>query len=222
MVQWFNWSALQLLGRALAHRRLLCADVRAPRLACALRHVPPRVAALLVDVDNTLARPYTAQTTERAAARARARLCAAVAPLWLCSNDAGSSDDVALAHAAALERALGVPVLHHCAKKPAAAVARAALEALRVPAARVAVIGDRRWTDVLLARQHGFVAVLVAPLARDCDPPVVRLARRFEDWLVGGRDAHTVVDCNDDCDCEAQLLARLADDSGDGNGKPDR
>ena len=60
--------------------------------------------------------------------------------------------------------------------------ARALREALGVDGRALALIGDRRLTDVLLAREAGFTAVLVPPVDPLAEPFVVRVARRFENY----------------------------------------
>ena len=127
MVQWLNTPALRLAPRVLRRRMLLQPHFHAPNALAAVATLPADVRAIAFDVDNTLAAPYAREfgdAARQAVAAAQARV--GVHRVLLCSNHAGSSDDSAdHARAAALEAALGAPVLRHGAKKPALAVVSA-------------------------------------------------------------------------------------------------
>jgi phosphatidylglycerophosphatase GEP4 len=146
------------------------------------------VAAVVLDVDNTLTRPYAqlAASPDVLLALQLLRHSLRADRVALLSNHAGSRDDVAGARADALERALGCAVIRHESKKPALALADAVLRHFgsHVPLHCIALVGDRLLTDVYFANCVGMRAVLVAPIDATADPWLVRVARRFETAIV--------------------------------------
>ena len=81
------------------------------------------------------------------------------------SNSAGSSDDAGGAEARALSGQLGIAVIEHGGKKPAERVGRAVLShfGCEHEPHRVAMVGDRLYTDVLLGNRAGMFTVLTEP-----------------------------------------------------------
>ncbi len=190
-MQLFNAHAVKALAHAVRHRDTLL------RPALRLRHVRElsverlaelRVDGVVLDVDNTLTLPYADGAADGDVVASLAALQGALgrANVALLSNHAGSADDRCGARADALERALGVGVIRHRAKKPATELADAIRRHfdLRLDLARVAFVGDRVLTDVYFANRVGMVAVLVAPLDAALEPWIVRCARRVEQTLL--------------------------------------
>lgn len=190
-MQLLNIHALKSLAHAVRHRETLLRP--ALRLAhvseLAAHHLAQlRVAAVVLDVDNTLTLPYAETAADpRVLAVLRALQIAVGAPnVALLSNHAGSADDRSGARADALERALGVAVIRHRAKKPAYELSDAIRLHfhMRHVLPHVAFVGDRLLTDVYFANRVGMKPVLVAPLDASREPWLVQLARRFEQTLV--------------------------------------
>jgi phosphatidylglycerophosphatase GEP4 len=181
-----NLPALRSLAHAIRHRDTL---LRPALRLSSVAELPARlaqlhVAAVVLDVDNTLTMPYAQRAASPDVLLAlqllRQRLRAD--RVALLSNHAGSRDDAAGARADALERALGCAVIRHESKKPALALGDAVLRHFgsRVPLRRIALVGDRLLTDVYFANCVGMCAVLVSPIDAAADPWLVRVARRFE------------------------------------------
>lgn len=90
-----------------------------------------------------------------------------------------------------LARYLGVPFVAK-AFKPLPFSCRAALGQLGLPGARVALVGDQLFADVLTGRLAGLFTILVHPANPD-EPWFTRLKRPLERWFLrridGGRIA---------------------------------
>ncbi len=84
--------------------------------------------------------------------------------------------------AAAVELALGLPVLRHGTKKPAGAEAAAAF--FGCEPRQLVFVGDRYATDVVFANMHGMLSVHVPAITAVGDPASVRLIRPLERALV--------------------------------------
>lgn len=101
------------------------------------------------------------------------------------SNSCGAADfDPNFQLAEAFERLNGIPVLRHASKKPDGA--SAVLEAFAgIEPGRIAFIGDRLFTDVLMANEAGMFSVLVSePLSIQGDNLLAVVMRYFERSLL--------------------------------------
>ena len=80
--------------------------------------------------------------------------------MLIVSNSAGTKDDFLGEGASVLEHATGVPVFRHSTKKPGCGplavsqLMRTSLNGLEKPS-QIAVIGDRLFTDVMMANMIG-------------------------------------------------------------------
>ncbi len=93
-------------------------------------------------------------------------------PLWLVSNNFNR------ARIAAIGASLGLPYAA-AARKPSRRMLRVALEAMRLPPERVAMVGDRLFTDVLAGNRLGLFSILVEPVP-EATPPLKSALRHFE------------------------------------------
>ena len=73
------------------------------------------------------------------------------------------------------------------ARKPRRGALRRVIEELDLPPEKIAMIGDRLFTDVWCGNRLGLYTVLVRPIAVDGSPcahdRVQRLERRFAGWM---------------------------------------
>jgi HAD superfamily phosphatase (TIGR01668 family) len=129
---------------------------------------------LVLDVDETLVPIRTADVSDEIKWWV-ASLKPSVA-LWLVSNNISQS------RIGRIAQILDLPYISG-AKKPSRRGLRQAAEAMNIPIAQVAMVGDRLFTDVLAGNRLGMFTILVEPMI--ISPDVVRRypIRSFEVWL---------------------------------------
>lgn len=93
--------------------------------------------------------------------------------LWLVSNN------ISQARIAAIAESLQVPYLFS-ARKPSRRKVRQALEQMQLPQERVAMVGDRLFTDVLVGNRLGMFSVLVEPMISPTATPRLYSWRNLE------------------------------------------
>ena len=136
---------------------------------------------VVFDKDNTITAPY-ADDVDESLRPALDSALKAFGPqgIAVLSNSAGGPDDTNYAAAEALQNTLSLPVLRRKFKKPRG------FEAVREhfngcePSALI-MVGDRLLTDITFGNLHGMLTVHTTRLLSNAgEPPVVRVARRFE------------------------------------------
>jgi uncharacterized protein len=139
-----------------------------------------RIAALVLDVDRTLLprRHSTLPLRMRQwLEQAQGQL-----PIHLLSNNPSRQ------RIGAVARELGVPFTTSAAK-PRRQALRRVLEELQLPAGRVALIGDRVFTDVIAGNRLGLFTVLVKPIDPQGHPcqsdHLQKLEVRLANWMGG-------------------------------------
>ena len=78
----------------------------------------------------------------------------------------------------------GRPLLFK-ARKPQRAGFVRLLNAMKLPAAEVAVVGDQLFTDIWGAKRLGLFAILVPSVDLSCEPRLMGLRRRIEQIVLG-------------------------------------
>jgi phosphatidylglycerophosphatase GEP4 len=125
------------------------------------RDTRPDIKAVVLDKDNCFAIPHTNEIHAAYAERfAQLRKEFPGSRLLIVSNSSGTNSDKGNVDAALLERNTGVTVLRHGVKKPGCHTEimdylRNAPDTGVTSAAQVAIIGDRLFTDVLMANMMG-------------------------------------------------------------------
>ncbi|KAK4546419.1 hypothetical protein LTR36_002096 [Oleoguttula mirabilis] len=127
----------------------------------------PDIRAVVLDKDNcfavpkqnTIHQPYSSKFDELRKAYPGSRLL-------IVSNSSGTSSDKGYAEADLLEQNTGVKVLRHTTKKPGCHdeimdYFRAAPDANVTSPSQVAVVGDRLFTDMLMANMMGSYGVWI-------------------------------------------------------------
>jgi HAD superfamily phosphatase (TIGR01668 family) len=139
-----------------------------------------QIAALVLDVDRTLLpRRQSALPTRM---RQWLEQAQQQMPIHLLSNNPSRQ------RIGAVARELGVPFTTS-ASKPRRQALRLVLKDLGLPAHRVALIGDRVFTDVIVGNRLGLFTVLVKPIdpqGRPCQRDhLQRLELRLATWMGG-------------------------------------
>jgi len=129
---------------------------------------------LILDVDETL----VSITTPKVSLELKQWTIAMkqVADIWLVSNNINKSRIGAIAEELDLPYFVG-------AKKPSRRKLREAAENMNLPVEKVAMVGDRLFTDVLAGNRLGMFTILVEPMA---DPTILNpnhSIRNLEVWI---------------------------------------
>lgn len=128
---------------------------------------------LILDVDETLV-PIRGQEVPTDV-RQWVETTRACMPLWLVSNNLNRD------RIAAIGDSLGLPYAA-AAQKPSRRKLREALTAMDLPPERVAMVGDRLFTDVLAGNRLGMYTILVEPIVGAIPDPK-RIVRSAELWI---------------------------------------
>ena len=143
-----------------------------------------KLEGLVLDVDETLVPFNEAQTT--AEVRYWLESLKPSVALWLVSNNLNTNRIRRIA------QSLEVPYLTG-AGKPSRRKLRKATTAMNLPIQRVAMVGDRLFTDVLAGNRLGMFTILVEPVGRAKNGKRNNLVRSCEVWLsqfLGASSSH--------------------------------
>jgi hypothetical protein len=161
-----------MIKKALLQPDLILGDTVTKITPALLRQY--QLQGLILDVDETLVplkKREVSELLQEWIAEIRQ-----VALIWLVSNNLSQS------RISGIARSLNLPYLAS-AKKPSRRKLRQAVAEMDLPIERVAMVGDRIFTDVLAGNRLGMFTILVEPML---DPAVVARAypiRNFEVWL---------------------------------------
>jgi uncharacterized protein len=128
---------------------------------------------LILDVDETLVPFRQKEVSEELAVWVK--VVQEVAEIWLVSNNISRN------RIGSIAEALDLPYIA-AAKKPSRRKLKVAAAAMNLPVEKVAMVGDRLFTDVLAGNRLGMFTILVEPMV---DPLAVNSShlRNFEIWL---------------------------------------
>ena len=132
------------------------------------------IEGLILDVDETLV-PFKQKETSQELQQWINQI-RQTTPIWLVSNN------ISHARIGNIARSVDLPFIS-AAKKPSRRKLREAAEAMNLPVEKVAMVGDRLFTDVLAGNRLGMFTVLVEPMI---DPMVAVRShpiRDFEIWI---------------------------------------
>ena len=132
------------------------------------------IEGLILDVDETLV-PFKQKETSQELQQWVAQI-RQITPIWLVSNNISHS------RIANIAKSVDLPFIS-AAQKPSRRRLREAAEAMNLPVEKVAMVGDRLFTDVLAGNRLGMFTILVEPMV---DPLVAVRShpiRDFEIWL---------------------------------------
>lgn len=129
---------------------------------------------LVLDVDETLV-PITTSELSPELSQWVASLKPRVS-IWLVSNNISQS------RISSIAESLNLPYISG-AGKPSRRKLRRAVEAMNLPVERIAMVGDRLFTDVLAGNRLGMFTVLVEPMVNAGEAMRQSPMRSFEVWL---------------------------------------
>ena len=133
-----------------------------------------QIEGLILDVDQTLVSFKQTEVSEEL--KQWVAQIAKSTPIWLVSNNISHS------RIGNIARGVNLPFISS-AKKPSRRKLKQAAEAMDLPVERIAMVGDRLFTDVLAGNRLGMFTILVEPVV----DPLVAVAshpiRDFEIWI---------------------------------------
>ena len=132
------------------------------------------IEGLILDVDETLVPFNTKEASEEL--QQWIRKIGQTTPIWLVSNN------ISHTRIGNIAKAIDLPFIS-AARKPSRRKLREAAAAMNLPVEKVAMVGDRLFTDVLAGNRLGMFTILVEPMV---DPLVAVRShpiRDFEIWL---------------------------------------
>lgn len=145
------------------------------------------IKAIVLDKDNCFAKAHDDKVWPSYASKweeLRARYPGK--QLLIVSNSAGTNDDVNHVQAIKLEETLGVDVLRHATKKPGCHMEIMEYfqhHGITDDPREVAVVGDRLFTDVLMANMMNAKAVWISEGVSLSESPICRFERWFHSTL---------------------------------------
>lgn len=129
---------------------------------------------LVLDVDETLVPIHMAEVSEELLPWVED--IRQIASLWLVSNNISEARIRRIAHTLRLPYIAG-------AGKPSRRKVRRAVEAMNLPVERVAMVGDRLFTDVLAGNRLGMFTILVEPMVSPDETAKRSPLHSFEVWI---------------------------------------
>jgi uncharacterized protein len=133
-----------------------------------------QISGLILDVDETLV-PFK-QTEASVELQVWIADIRTTTPIWLVSNN------ISQARIAKIAESVNLPFIYS-AQKPSRRRLREAAAAMNLPVEKVAMVGDRLFTDILAGNRLGMFTILVEPMI---DPLVAVRShpiRDFEIWF---------------------------------------
>lgn len=127
--------------------------------------IQPGIKAVVLDKDNCFAYPHKDEVWHKYKEKwEELKQCYPDAALLIVSNSSGSNDDPGYKQAELLEMNTGVPVLRHSAKKPGCheeIFSYFHQKKIITKPSEIAIVGDRLFTDVMMANMMGSYSVWV-------------------------------------------------------------
>lgn len=133
-----------------------------------------QIEGLVLDVDDTLVPLKNTDLPE--SLKAQIAQLRQKAQIWLVSNNTSDT------RISAIAQSLDVPYISF-AIKPFRRNLRKAMKAMNLPPERVAMVGDRLFTDVLAGNRLGMFSILVEPMVEPGQIARNSKIRAFEIWF---------------------------------------
>lgn len=132
------------------------------------------IEGLILDVDETLV-PFKQQQASDELQQWIAEIRSNI-PIWLVSNNISHS------RIGNIAESIDLPFMAS-ARKPSRRKLQQAATAMKLPVSRVAMVGDRLFTDVLAGNRLGMFTILVEPMVDPLAAVRSHPIRDFEIWL---------------------------------------
>ena len=132
------------------------------------------IEGLILDVDETLV-PFKHKETSQELQQ-WVRQIKQNTPIWLVSNN------ISYTRIGKIAESIDLPFIF-AAKKPSRRKLKQAAKAMNLPVERVAMVGDRLFTDVLAGNRLGMFTILVEPMVNPLVAVTSHPIRDFEIWL---------------------------------------
>ncbi|MGI0498536.1 YqeG family HAD IIIA-type phosphatase [Limnospira platensis CENA597] len=129
---------------------------------------------LVLDVDETLVPITTQEVSDEL--REWVENVRPLFSLWLVSNN------ISQTRISGIAKALGLPYIN-AAAKPSRRKLRQAVDAMDIPTAQIAMVGDRLFTDVLAGNRLGMFTILVEPMVDPMQTGTSFSTRSIEVWI---------------------------------------
>ncbi|BAI92262.1 MULTISPECIES: YqeG family HAD IIIA-type phosphatase [Arthrospira] len=129
---------------------------------------------LVLDVDETLVPITTQEVSDEL--REWVENVRPLFSLWLVSNN------ISQTRISGIANALGLPYIN-AAAKPSRRKLRQAVDAMDIPTAQIAMVGDRLFTDVLAGNRLGMFTILVEPMVDPMQTGTSFSTRSIEVWI---------------------------------------
>lgn len=139
------------------------------------------IKAIVLDKDNCFAKNHDDKVWPEYAEKWDELIAAYPgAQVLIVSNSAGTNDDIGHSQAQILEKRTGVPVLRHSTKKPGCS--QEIMEYFRnnnvcQDPSEVAVVGDRLFTDMIMANMMGATGVWVSVGVKQSESLICKIER---------------------------------------------
>ncbi|KAJ1826046.1 hypothetical protein LPJ56_002383 [Coemansia sp. RSA 2599] len=188
MVQSFNLAGVRSAFALLRRPYLLLPHMAVPDI----RSIPfdqlrqNGIKYMVFDKDNCLTAPYIDHIhPEFEVSWNRCKQVFSPENILIVSNSAGTADDACHEAAERVERALGVSVLRHATKKPGCG-SDILVRLADADPSKVAVVGDRLATDVMLANLNGMFSIWTKDIVTaKGDNAAAAVLRRAEHAIYG-------------------------------------
>ncbi|CDO94820.1 unnamed protein product [Kluyveromyces dobzhanskii CBS 2104] len=189
MVAGLNLSATLNVARLLKDPKLCFPTIKYANFNNIRLPLPEHIEAIVLDKDNCFAKPHDDKVwPEYEQQWDKLKQMYPGKKLLIVSNSAGTDDDAGHVQAQTLEKSTGVPVLLHSVKKPGChdeIMAYFKANGVCDRASQVAVIGDRLFTDVVMANTMGAYSVWLHDGVVKSTNPFVLLEQQVYRWLQG-------------------------------------
>ncbi|QEU61520.1 Gep4 [Kluyveromyces lactis] len=187
MVVGFNLSATLNVARLFKDPKLCIPSIKYANFNEIQLPLPSHIKAIVLDKDNCFAKPHDDKVwPEYQKQWDKLKQLYPGKKLLIVSNSAGTNDDTAHIQAKTLEKSTGVPVLLHSIKKPGChdeIMAYFKDSKVCEDPSEVAVVGDRLFTDVVMANTMGAYSVWLHEGVIKSSNPFVLLEQQVYNWL---------------------------------------
>ncbi|CCE63282.1 hypothetical protein TPHA_0E01890 [Tetrapisispora phaffii CBS 4417] len=181
-----NYSATLNCFKLFYNPKLCMPNMTVPSFNQIPLPIGSNIKAIVLDKDNCFAYPYKNEVwPEYIDKWNQLKRQYPDKSILIVSNSVGSSDDVGYNEAQLLEKKLGIPVLRHKIKNQDVKMRYWNIFILKIidNPNQIAIVGDRLFTDVMMANLMGAYSVWVKDGVSISDSPISKFEKRLYDFL---------------------------------------